>query len=178
MKIKFILSFFVSIFSVVVATSSGSATYMGCKLFLTYFKWQCSDEFRQMGPGYTSKMSSGKISKVVSACNCNSPQFMASFADCITRASLNQDDLYRAMKVMPKKCKKYNPDLTIHSINKMFDNATDNNYFVKIESLGEVAQAKKIINYNPIRFSDQIIVKVRRSYSSGYYVKYTGLLYG
>lgn len=60
----------------------------------------------------------------------------------------------------------------------MYDNATDNNYFVNIADLGGTSQALKSINYSPIKFTDKLVSDARRSYVSGYRVRYTGLLYG
>lgn len=73
-----------------VSAKSGDALFRGCSVWVSKFTFNCPKEFD------TEK------GKRVSSCNCQNPEFLATYVDCINRAQ--NGDAKRAIESMVSAC--------------------------------------------------------------------------
>lgn len=174
-KIHYILLAFWLV-KLVESFTSSSSTFQGCKLWTNKFRWECAEEYRRLGTGFNNHSSGKEISQVISSCNCHSPEFITTLINCVKRVSEDIEDYEEALKVLPKRCKEKRPELTTDLVEEIYNNGS--HYFVDSTSFQNLTAAMGQVNYSPIRFTDAQVNFARKSYSAGYYVTYTGLLYG
>lgn len=153
------LIFFLS--GITFATSAGDALFRGCGAFLAKYTFECPEK-------WAKQKSSGRIS----SCNCWSPEFLATYIDCVKRAE--GGNFPRAMESMISTCNtaKIRPNFTEADAMVIYENAT--NYFVDAKTIKD----KKQKMYNPIKFTQAQVNQAQRSFASGFYVKYSAQLYG
>ncbi|VVT55748.1 uncharacterized protein SAPINGB_P004718 [Magnusiomyces paraingens] len=145
---------------VVAATNSGDALFRGCAAWVGKYTFECPSKYAKIK------------GKRVSGCNCWSPEYLATYVDCATRAK--GANTQRALDSLLGACgtKTIRPTLTLDEINQIYDNATD--YFVDVKTV----KNKTETSYSPIRFTQAQVDQAQRSFASGFYAKYTGQLYG
>lgn len=143
-------------------SASGDALYRGCTAWVGKYKFQCA--------------AAGKAAKIkgkqVSGCHCWSPEYLATYVDCVERADGGNKPSALVNMVADCHGSKARPDLTVADAMAAWDNATD--FFVPVSSV----KNKTMTSYSPIKFTQAQVNQALRSFAAGFYAKYSGRLYG
>lgn len=109
--------------------------------------------------------------KRVSGCQCWSSEYIATYYDCITRHGGN---IERSLKGMVDACntQAIARDLTAQEIVDVYNNGSS--YFIPVADIKNAS----LPVYNPIKFTKAQIDLSVHSWAAGFYVTYTGQLYG
>lgn len=146
--------------SVATATNSGDALFRAATSYIGKYTFECDKAYAKIK------------GKRVSGCQCWSPEYVATFYDFVTRTQ--NGNVERAFKSFYSAC---NTDTIKRGIDRkelerIYENATD--YFISPKDV----KNKTAVGYNPIKFTTSEINLAHRSWSSSFYQKHQGQLYG
>lgn len=139
---------------------SGYAQFAACVNPANNYLFECSNYYGKSKGMY------------VTACNCMSPEYLATVSDCFVR--VKNVDLGRAVDMLINDCNSMGIVLDRSAVVTFYNNAT--NYFIDQESITEDDASQ--IFYSPIRLSQETITANLRSFAGISYNRYTGQLYG
>lgn len=151
-----ILALLASLTSVNAATASNDGLYRGCISSLTALVFQC--------PKGSKK----------AACSCKSPQYLASFMDCLERTKEPLHDQIRAQETMIGVCEAAAVEFTKSDLQQIYQNATQGKYFIPLANVTD----KKATLYNPVTVKLTAMENSVKSFKVGFFQKYIGELFG
>lgn len=111
------------------------------------------------------------------ACTCNSPEYLASWMDCVTKNNRPRDEVLRAYDTLITICQTSgkNNELTPDSLEQIYRNATDGGYFIPAKN---ISKPKNTTVYSPLTVKTETLQLTYHSWKQSYYNKYVGKLYG
>lgn len=108
------------------------------------------------------------------ACTCSSPEYLATYMDCVYKTNESSSDQTEAQRTLIGVCSTSNVEVTIDDLTSAYENATEGNYFVSLETVtGQTATL-----YNPVSIDPGFIVLSVQSFKSMIYQRYIGQVFG
>lgn len=150
--------YFISLYAVIAnaATPKVDALYTSCVSTISRFPFECPKGFRN------------------ATCTCSSPEFLASFMNCVISTNQSSHDQVCAQKTMIKVCKAVNVEITEKRLASIYRNATEGDFFVPMASITNTTA----ILFNPVKVSDQMMMNALKTFKVMFFQTYYALLNG